>query len=165
MGTKNWNTVNYGNKPKDAAVTRGRQMTIVPAQVLEDISELDTTNVFKLCIVSPDTVVRRIHAISGVVAHAAAADNDFGFYAENQDGTLVELDKDILLDGISFTTAIAARDLLGLNSSLNRDKTVRELLGKTFEFNREKIWLCMTMNTKETTADKTLDLDIMLEVI
>lgn len=164
MGTKTWQTVGYEANPKDIAYITGEKMNIVPCRILEDISELDATNVFPLCRVPLDGFVRRIHAVSGVVKHDAADDNDFGFYVKNADGTYTAIDADLLIDGADFkTAALAARDLLGLNTSLDRTKTVRELLGSGYEDYVKEVWLCMTMNEKETTSDKVLDFDVMIE--
>ena len=165
----NFNTDNYTADSENQTNVFGTTLKTVPAQITEDVSELTDGDVFQLCRVSLDSVVRRIIAPSGVVKHAAAADNDFGFYKENADGTLSVLDADCLIDGADFTTAMAAKDLLSLNTSLDRELTVREHIAaalsitKKFDMALEKVWLCMTMNTKETTADKLLDLDIVVE--
>ena len=67
----------------------------------------------------------------GTPALTGATDNDLGFWYKNAAGTLVELDKDILWDGITLATAVTYPDLLtGFNAALDRSKNIGQLLGK-----------------------------------
>lgn len=97
-------------------------------------------------------------------ASTAAADNDFGFYFYNSAGVLTALDKDVLVDGGSIASAVTQPgDLLALNASLDRTKTVGELL--SLNRDREKIGgliLCWTMNTKGT-ADVAYRWTVVIE--
>lgn len=97
---------------------------------------------------------------AGLPALTAASDNDLGFYYKNADGDYVELDKDILWDGVSLASADASNGnyLLGKNSSLDESQNIGELLGLGADkMPSGGVYLCLTMNTA-TSATATLRL-------
>lgn len=66
----------------------------------------------------------------GTPALTSAADNDLGFFYRTVDGTLKELDADILWNGITLASAVTYPDLLtGFNASLDNSKNIGQLLG------------------------------------
>lgn len=143
----------------------GKKLNTVHAQCPIDISEVADGDVWVLA--GPVQLSARIHRIKVGTAFdlAAAADNDFGFY-KMVNGSLVAIDADILVDGFNGTTGTgyaAGYDILSANTSLDRKKSVGELLSLQNDSGVDQIYLCMTMNTKETTADVVLDFDIEIE--
>lgn len=143
----------------------GKKLSTVHTKVLVDVSELTDGDIFVLAEGLPiDARIHRIMSPEAVPALTAADDNDFGFYKKDGDGNLVALDADILVDGGDLSSSIAQGDLLRLNSSLDRTKTIAELLGVGSDSEYVGgVVLAMTMNTKATTTDQTLDLDIVIE--
>ena len=76
----------------------------------------------------------RISAIrpsgAGTPALTSAANNDLGFFYEDSTGALVELDADILWDGVTLASALTHPNLLtALNASLDASKNIGQLLG------------------------------------
>ena len=95
----------------------------------------NSANGDKCILAGPLTFDDRIAAVrpggQGTPALTSAADNDLGFFYKNKDGTLVELDKDILWDGVTLASALTYPNLLdGLNASLDMSKNIGQLLGK-----------------------------------
>ena len=150
-------------KAKNPMYRTGKKLTTVHSQLTVDASELTNGDIFVLAGGLPlDARVHRIFSPNATPALTAATDNDIGFY-KMVDGALVALDKDIVVDGATLASALSTRDLLSLNSSLDRSKTIGELLSLTNEKEPASgVYLCLTMNTK-STADGVLDLDIVVE--
>lgn len=88
----------------------------------------------KCVLAGPLRLSDRISAIrpggAGTPALTSATDNDLGFFYKNEDGDMVELDADILWDGVTFASALTHPNLLtALNTSLDHSKNIGELLG------------------------------------
>jgi hypothetical protein len=162
-----FNTLGFTAKPRNPLYTGGKHLRTVHAQPFVDVSEVANGDVFILGRNIPLSArVHRIFAPNGTPALTAAADNDFGFYRKDViTGAMVEVDKDILIDGADLSSAQNVGDLLGtFNASLDKTKTIGELLNlQSDEAYEGDLYLCMTMNTAATTTDQTLDLDIVLE--
>lgn len=152
-------------KPNNPLYQTGKVLTTVHARVFVDVSEIANGDVFVLAEgLSVGSRIHRILSPEATPALTAATNNDFGFYKKNPDGTLTALDADILVDGTDLSSSIAQGDLLRLNAALDRTKTIGELLSITSEKQPVGgVVLAMTMNTKATTNDRTLDLDIIIE--
>lgn len=150
-------------KPNDVIYSTGKCLTTVHAEF--DVVAADLTNgdIFILAQgLGTDNRIHRIMSPNASPALTAAVDNDIGFYRE-VDGSLVAVDVDIIVDSGDLSAALTTRDLLSLNSSLDRTKTIGELLGVTGEeIPAGGYILAMTMNTK-STADGVLDLDVVVE--
>lgn len=112
----------------------------------------------KIELAGPLTFSDRIAAIrpnaAGTPALTSAADNDLGFFYKNEDGDFVELDKDILWDGVTLASALTHPNLLtALNTSLDESKNIGQLLGKGVD--QEPfggVYLVLTMNTANTAT-------------
>jgi len=94
-----------------------------------------------------------------VPALTSATDNDLGFYYKDETGAYVEIDKDILWDGVSLASASTFGNLLtAKNSSLDHSKNIGELLGLGVDMEPVGgIYLVLTMNTANTaTATVTI---------
>jgi len=111
-----------------------------------------------------DRIASILPNAANVPALTSATDNDLGFYYKNEDGEYVEIDKDIIWDGVSLASATAYRELLtGLNSNLDESKNIGQLLGKSVEEQPAGgVYLCLTMNTA-TSATATLRLAIEID--
>jgi len=152
-------------KPNDAVYFTGKQMVTIPARLFVDISEVADNDVWILGAVDINARVHRI-VVGKAFDLAAAADNDIGFYKKNADGTYTAIDADILVDGADWTASsglIAGYDLLTANTSLDRNKSVGELLNLNSDSGYSQVYLGIVMKTKETTADVTLDFDVIVE--
>jgi len=160
-----WNNLGYTAKDRNPMYQTGKKLLTVHAQAPIDVSKVDNGDVWVLAQVSLTSRVHRI-VVGKAFACTAAADNDFGFYRK-VNGVLVAIDKDILVDGIDFTSGSGSLsygyDILSANTSLDRTKNVGELLDVSTDDGYAEIYLCMTMNTKETTNDLVIDLDVVIE--
>jgi len=89
-----------------------------------------------------------------IPALTSASNNDLGFYYKDETGAFVELDKDILWDGVSLTSASTYGNLLSAkNSSLDQSKNIGELL--SLGVDKEPaggVYLVLTMNTANTAT-------------
>lgn len=152
-------------KPNNAVYFTGKQLVTIPAQLFVDISEVADDDVWILGAVDINARVHRI-LVGKAFDLAAAANNDIGFYKKNADGTYTAIDGDILVDGADWTSGsglIAGYDLLTANTSLDRTKSVGELLSLNADSGYSQLYVGIQMKTKETTADVTLDLDLIVE--
>jgi len=152
-------------KPSNPVYRTGKKMKTVTSKVSIDVSEATNGDVYVLA--EGLTVNSRIHRImlpQGAVQFAAAADNDIGFYYM-KGSTLTAVDADILVDGWDLTAAATACiDVLSKNSSLNKSSTIGDLVSLNSDSTyADGLYLCLTVNTKETTADKVLDFDVVIE--
>lgn len=161
-----WTNQGKAAKARDPLYQTGKQLLTVHARHLVDVSELTDGDVFVLA--EGLSYADRVHRIRAAVASGAltaAADNDLGFYKYKADGTLVAIDKDILVDGADYSGGIAiGTDLLSGLSAANAVKSIGELLGLGVDSEPVGgVVLALTMNTKATTNDRTLDFDVMIE--
>lgn len=160
-----FNSKGYNTKARNPLYSGGKVLRTVHAEMEIDVSEVANGDVFVLARNLP--VGARIHRLfspNATPVVTAADDNDFGFYKENSDGELVAIDADVVIDGADLTSALSTRDLLSLNSSLDRIQTIGELLSlDADEAPAGGVFFCMTMNTAATTSDQTLDLDVIVE--
>jgi hypothetical protein len=160
-----YNSKGYDAKANNPVYRTGKSMRVVPAELAIDVSEATDGDIYVLAGgLTTNARIHRIQAPAGIVQFAAAADNDLGFYYKKE-GVLTAVDADALVDGFDLTAAATANiDLLSLNSSLDRTKTIGELLSLAADNTyADGLFLCLTINTKETTADKEIDLDIVIE--
>ncbi len=103
-------------------------------------------------------------AEGGVIALTSADDNDLGFYQKNDDGTLTEIDKDILFDGVDLSSGISGwADLLNQNTSLDREDSIGDLLSKSVEDQKSNVCLVLTINTKSTATSTILNIKTRIE--
>lgn len=157
-----WNNQGYTAKDRNPMYQTGKKLLTVNARAPIDVSEVADGDIWVLAQVSLTARVHRIVVGKSFIC-AAATDNDFGFYRK-VNGVLVAIDKDILVDGIDFTYGlVAGYDILSANTSLDRTKNAGELLDVSTDDGYAEIYLCMTMNTKETTTDNVIDLDVVIE--
>lgn len=152
-------------KPLNPMYKVGKKLLTVHSVVQVDVSELTDGDVFVLAEnLDGASRIHRIMTPEPTPALAAATDNDFGFYQYDIEGNLEAVDVDVLVDGANLSSSVAQGDLLRLNASLDRKATINSLLGRTPETAPAGGYvLAMTMNTKATTTDRTLDLDIIIE--
>jgi len=150
-------------KANDPMYRTGKKLKTVASKLSIDISEATDGDVYVIAEgLTANSRIHRIMAPGGIEAFDAAADNDIGFYYM-KDGALTAADADILVDGVDLTTATPCLDLLSKNTSLNRYSSVGDLLSLNSDSIYTEVYLCLTINTKETTTDKTIDLDIVIE--
>lgn len=152
----------YTEYPNNPVNTVGKKLRTVPFQATIATASISNGDVWILG--GPFTYDSKIVGILGLTpALTSAADNDFGFYKGNADGTFTELDKDVLVDGVSLASAGAFRNILA-SGTADRDDNIGTLLGKTVEdLPVEGVYLAMTMNTKSTATSEVLDLLILVE--
>lgn len=123
----------------------------------------------KFTLSGPHRFAERIASVrtmgQGTPALTSAADNDLGFWYKNAAGTLVEVDKDILWDGITLAAAVTYPDLLtGFNAALDRSKNIGQLLGLGAD--KEPmggVYLVLQTNTANTAAGPLL-LNLQIEI-
>ena len=141
----------------------GKRMIVVHSVVNVDASKLTNGDVFVLAEgLTPAHRVHRLMSPNATPALTSATDNDIGIYRKNMDGTLTVVDKDIIVDGATLANALTTRDLLSLNSNLDRSKNIGDLLSIACDSGYGELVLALTMNTK-STADGVLDLDVVIE--
>lgn len=119
--------------PRNPTFESGKTMRVIEFQAA--ITAANSANGDKLVLAGPLQFGDRIAFIrsggQGTPALTSAADNDLGFWGKKSDGTLYELDKDILWDGITLATGVTYPDLLtGFNASLDMSKNIGQLLGR-----------------------------------
>lgn len=119
--------------PRNPRFESGKQPRVVDFQA--SITAANSANGDKIVLAGPLSFDDRIAALrtggQGTPALTSAADNDLGFWYKDNAGNLVELDKDILWNGITLASAVTYPDLLtGFNASLDRSKNIGQLLGK-----------------------------------
>ena len=155
----------YNGKPLNQVYRSGKPIRKTHSEFSIATGSASNGDVYVLG--GPYSVADRIHRIFAPAGHGAltaADDNDLGFY-KMVDGSLVEIDKDVLWDGVDLTSASAvAQDLLDKNGSLDRTQTIGELL--SLENNQEPaggIFLCLTTNTK-SSGTFALDVDVEVEM-
>jgi len=144
----------------------GKKLTTVQARHLVDVSAGAANDIYVLA--EGLNLTDRIHRIVAAVASGtltAANDNNIGFYKKNADGTLTELDQDILIDGADYSGGIAiGTDLLSGLSAADAVKSIGEHLGLGADSDYVGgIVLAMTMVVAATTTDRTLDFDVQIE--
>jgi len=111
-----------------------------------------------------DSKVHRILSPSGTPALTSANDCDFGFYYY-KDSVLTAVDADVLVDGGDLSSALSTRDLLSLNSSLDKTSTIGDLLSLAPDNTYVGgLILCLTINTKSSATTEDLDLDVVIEL-
>lgn len=153
-------------KPSNPAFRAGNQRQFVDFyRAFTDANSADGDIVQ---LAGPLTYNDRIVAIrprgAGTPAMTAADDVDLGFYYKDGDGDFVVIDKDIMWDGVDLSSALTHNEFLfALNASLNRYKTIGELLGKgNDELPFGGVYLCLTF-VASTSASVTLDLQIEID--
>lgn len=114
----------------------------------------------------PHSYGDKIQAIHGATpALTSANNNDLGFWKKEEDGTFTVIDADVLWDGVDLSSALTYRELLGtLNTSLDRDDNIGQLLSKTAE--EEPIggvYLGLYIQTASTAASEVLKLYVSIE--
>jgi len=119
--------------PRNPAFEGGKTVRKVDFQA--SITAANSAAGDKIVLAGPLQFDDRIASIrtagQGTPALTGATDNDLGFWYKDASGTLKELDKDTLWDGITLATAVTYPDLLtGFNSALDRSKNIGQLLGK-----------------------------------
>lgn len=150
------------NYTKNTAFTVGKKQAVVGDDFALATASLTNGDTFILGQVS---LTDRVAGMSGTIsALTSATDNDLGFYTKNAAGTLVEIDKDILWDGITLATALDSSALLTkMNTSLDVTKTVGDHLGIGVDKEYTNgIFLVLTMNTK-SSVDGTMHLKVYVE--
>ncbi len=158
-------TVGYNAKPRNPVYSTGKKMLTVLASCFFDVSEATDGDLYILA--GGLSLASRVDSIRvrTLFDAAAAADNDIGFY-KKVGSTFVALDADILVDGLNLTTGsgvAAGYDLLSANATLDRTKNIGELLSLNTDGGIDEVFVGLLVKTKETTADKTLELDVVIE--
>lgn len=158
-----WYNNGRSAKANNPLYRTGKKLVTVHSVVNVDASELTDGDIFVLAEgLTPAHRIHRLMSPNATPALTAATDNDVGFYKRNTDGTLTVVDKDIIIDGATLANALTTRDLLSLNSSLNRASNIGDLLGINSGSGYGELVLALTMNTK-STADGVLDIDVVIE--
>ncbi len=159
------NTLGLAANAQDTVYTVGKELKTIHSQVSLVAGSAADGDVYVLT--GGLGVNSRIHRVMAPAGHGAltlAVDNDLGFY-KKVDGVLVALDADVIFDGVSLASASAVcQDLLN-KGSVDRTKTIGELLDITVEDQPNSgIFLCLTVNTK-SSATFALDLDVVVEQV
>lgn len=155
-------------KGKNPLYNQGEEVQKVRAVVPVAAAWADADVVVLAYNLPIDTLITRINLPNGSPEITGATDYDLGFHkAAGVDGQSLGdvLDKDALVDGVSFASArTAAIDILGLNiASFDKKKTIGELLGLTSETAPAGgVHLTMTLNTAGSAA---ADIDIEIEMV
>lgn len=163
-----YRTTGYDAQGAAPIYQSGKGLRTIHAEFTVDISEAVNGDVYILG--GPMALTDRVHRIMaphGLPTFAAASDNDLGFFVRDDSGNFTALDADILWDGADFTsspsTTLACDLLMHYNSSLVQTSTIGDLLSINTDDGYANVYLGLTINTKETTTDKTVDLDIVIE--
>lgn len=154
-------------KPRNPVYTVGKKLRTVNAVVTLVSANMANGDIVELA--GPFTLSSRIARIispASTPALTAATDAKLGFFKKNSAGALVVVNTGsdaVLWNGVTLATAISGNILLVLNSSLDKFKTIGELLALG-EDNEPSggVYLGLTFPTKPT-AGGTLDLDIVIE--
>lgn len=121
----------------------------------------------------PHSFDDKIDAIIGATpALTSANDNDLGFYKLEEDGTFTVINNsadvssvDLVWNGVDLSSALSYRELLGtLNTSLDRDDSIGELLGLSSE--SEPVggtYLGLLIKTASTAGSEDLKLEIKVQ--
>lgn len=155
------------SSPRNPRFEGGKTNRVVDFQTA--ISAANSANGDKIVLAGPLQFGDRIAAIrsggQGTPALTSAADNDLGFWYKKQDGTLVELDKDILWDGITLAAAVTYPDLLtGFNAALDMSKNIGQLLDKGADQEPAGgVYLVLQTNTANSAAGP-LQLRLSIEI-
>lgn len=120
------------SEPKNARFQGGKKTKTV--EYAGTFTAANSANGDKCVLAGPLSFGDRISAVrpggAGTPALTSAADNDLGFWYKDAGGTLVELDKDILWNGVTLASALTHPNLLtALNTSLDHSKNIGEHLG------------------------------------
>lgn len=138
---------NYAN---NTAFTVGKKPAEVSCDFTITAAALTNGDTFELAQVG---LSDRISEITGTsTALTAATDNDLGFYTKDEDGDLVEIDKDILWNGVTLAAALDSSALMNkLNTALDTTKTVGDHISKNVDQDYANgVFLVLTMNVKST---------------
>jgi len=157
-------TVGVTNKTNNPLYTIGKDIRIVESEFNVTASGAANGDQYILAGGLPlETRVKALMAKNGTPAITGASDNDVGFF-KMVNGSLVELDKDVLINGYSLASAKTTRDILyDATPALDRTKNIREILSLDDDVNIVGgVYLVLTMNAKPTT-NKVLRLDVELE--
>lgn len=160
-----YNSLGVTNKPKNTVFTIGKFMPKVPFRS-PAITAAGAVDGDIYILSGPLSLPDRINGIYGTSpALTSANNNDLGFYTKDNSGNLVEIDKDILWDGVTLASALAYNNLLiSLNTSLDVTKNIGELLGKTNDQEYPNgIFLCLTILTKSTAVSEKINWDIEVD--
>ncbi|MCK5612047.1 hypothetical protein KAR91_59805 [Candidatus Pacearchaeota archaeon] len=150
--------------PKNPLWTTGKKLKTV--SYTRTITDAETTANDKYILSGPHSYGDRIHDIIGSTpAFTSSDDCNLGFYYKNAAGTFVELDADILWDGVDLSSALSYRKLLGtLNTSLDRTKNIGQILSKYADQEPAGgVYLVLEFVVPSTGGTVILDLDIMVE--
>lgn len=155
------NTLGYTNHPTNPLYGTGKKVRRVRA-VIYNATALSDGDVVVIARGLPvDAQILGINFPQGNAARSGLTDVDFGFHRQDND---VVLEKDALIDGISFASArTSGVDLLGSNvSGFDFTKTIGGLLSLTPDTEPQGgINLTATINTAgSTTGTIIVDVDI-----
>ena len=152
-------------KANNPVYRTGKQLLVVPNDFTIALAGAAVGDIFVLAEgLSLAATIQELRIRDALGTNAGAIDNDFGFYKKDNDGNLLVVDKDILIDGVSFASAQGAGDLLRANTGLVRTNNIGDLLSKNIdqEFNGGLV-LAMTMNAAITVADFDFKIDVVIE--
>lgn len=160
-----FNSLGVTNAPKNTSFTIGKCMKRIPFRS-PAITAAGAVDGDIYILGGALQLNQRISGIFGTSpALTSANNNDLGFYTKDNDGNLVEIDKDILWDGVTLASALAYNNLLlSLNTSLDVSKNIGQLLGKTNDMEYPNgIFLCLTILTKSTATSEKINWDIEID--
>jgi hypothetical protein len=155
-------------EPKNPAFKTGKNFRKVDSKFALTSANSDAGDILELAgaLSFADRVAGLYANVStGLPALTSATDNDLGFYYKNSEGEYVELDKDILWDGVSLASASTTNGnyLTGKNASLDESQNIGELLGLGADKQPQGgVFLCLTVNTANT-ATATLRLSVEID--
>lgn len=127
------------------AIQQGGTAIIATREVIVKGAADTDTNVLRFGKVKSSTIIKELSFT--VSAMTGCTDVDAGLYAENSG---LEVDKDILADGITFASAATLNGLVTV-ALANRGKALWELLGLANDPQREYD-IALTLNTGGTAT-------------
>jgi hypothetical protein len=158
------------NQPYDSLYQSGKKLRTVQFSKTLTSGTSSAGDLFILAgPMSFDDKIKGI--IASTPALTSANDNDLGFFKKNADGTFTALKtsagasaKDLLWNGVDLSSALSYRELLyTLNTSLDEEKTIGELLGLGSDQEPDGcVYLGLTTNVANTAATARLILDVQI---
>lgn len=159
-----YRSTQYTAKPLKPAFSEGQSMAF--AQSSHTVAAATNENGDVHVISGPHSLSDRIAGLyAAIPALTSAADNDIGFYRKNETGAFVAVDKDVLLDGVTFASALTHREILThFLPALDVTKTIGEHLGISAAVGDSNgYYLCWTENTASTATSETVHFTVMVD--
>lgn len=152
--------------PRDPAYSQGKQLLTNTFRQVTLAAAMAAADVYILG--GPYSFDARVAHIWGIFPAAAGATSiDLGFYKRNSDGTFspaIASGGAELVSANDLHSGQAFNDLLELNASLDRTKSIGALLSLTSESQAPQgAYLGLRSNAQITAASLTLNLDVVVD--